>query len=107
VNDITIEYNYYINYETDLPKDGEYIVVDWDTLSIPVTVTSNIPWLYVDGSSTGTMTPGNGNVGTTSVEIQPYEENIYDTEITGYVQLEDINDKGVRTIIRWKQLPQN
>lgn len=53
------------------------------------------------------MTPGNGNIGTTSVEIQPYEENIYDTEITGYVQLEDIDDKGVTTIIRWKQLPQN
>jgi hypothetical protein len=28
VNNITIEYAYYINYETDLPKDGEYIVVD-------------------------------------------------------------------------------
>lgn len=53
------------------------------------------------------MTPDNGNVGTTEVEIQPYEENIYDTEITGYVQLEDIDDKGVTTIIRWKQLPQN
>jgi hypothetical protein len=53
------------------------------------------------------MSPGSGTSGTTSVEIQPYEENIYDTPITGYVQLEDIDDKGVTTIIRWKQLPQN
>lgn len=49
------------------------------------------------------MTPGRGYAGSTSVQIQPYEENIYNKEITGYVQLEDIYDKGVRTLIRWKQ----
>lgn len=61
----------------------------------------------MDGSSTSTMKPGRGTAGITTVEIQPYEENIYDTPITGYVQLEDTGDEGVLTIIRWRQRPQN
>lgn len=86
--------------------DG-YIEVDWNTLSIPVTINSNVDWLYADGSSTSTMTPGSGTAGTTEITIQPYEENIYDTPITGYIQLEDTGDLGVITIIRWRQRPQN
>lgn len=38
------------------------------------------------------MTPTQGLAGITEIEIQPYETNIYDSEITGYVQLEDAND---------------
>jgi hypothetical protein len=49
------------------------------------------------------MSPGSGISGTTLVEIKPYEENIYDEPITGYIQLEDTRDLGVITIIRWKQ----
>lgn len=107
IHNIEVDYEYFINWSTDLPVVDGYIEVDWDTLSIPVTINSNVDWLYADGSSTSTMSPGSGTSGTTLVEIKPYEENIYDTEITGYVQLEDIDDKGVTTIIRWKQLPQN
>ena len=51
------------------------------------------------------MSPGSGTSGTTAVTIQPYEENIYDNPITGYVQLEDTGDLGVVTIIRWRQKP--
>lgn len=53
------------------------------------------------------MTPGSGIAGTAEITIQPYEENIYDTPITGYIQLEDTGDLGVITIIRWRQRPQN
>lgn len=49
------------------------------------------------------MSPDSGTSGTTLVEIKPYEENIYDNPITGYIQLEDTRDLGVVTIIRWKQ----
>lgn len=49
------------------------------------------------------MSPGSGTSGATLVEIKPYEENIYDEPITGYIQLEDTRDLGVITIIRWKQ----
>jgi hypothetical protein len=105
VHNIDVDYEYFIDWSTDLPVVDGYIEVDWDTLSIPITITSNVDWLYVDGSSTSTMSPGRGTSGTTSVEIQPYEENIYDTPITGYVQLEDMSDLGVITIIRWRQKP--
>lgn len=107
VNDVNIDYDFYIEYETSLPVVDGYIQVDWDTLTIPITVKANTPWVYVDGSSTCTMTPGRGYYGTTSVNIEPYEENIYDKAMTGYVQLEDAYDYGVSTLIRWKQLPQN
>lgn len=46
------------------------------------------------------MSPGSGTSGTTLAEIKPYEENIYDDPITGYIQLEDTRDLGVVTIIR-------
>lgn len=107
IYDIEVEYSYRIDWSTELPIVDGYIQVDWDTMSIPITINSNVNWVYADGSSTSTMRPGSGTAGTTSIEINPYEENIYDTPITGYVQLEDTEDKGVITIIRWKQLPQN
>lgn len=77
--------------------------MDWNTLSIPVTINSNVDWIYADGSSTGTMSPGSGLSGITDIVIQPYEENIYDEPMTGYVQLQDSENKDVITIIRWKQ----
>lgn len=103
VHNIEVDYEYFIDWSTDLPIVDGYIEVDWDTLSIPVTINSNVDWLYADGSSTSTMSPGSGTSGTTLVEIKPYEENIYDDPITGYIQLEDTRDLGVITIIRWKQ----
>lgn len=66
-------------------------------------INSNVDWIYADGSSTGTMTPGSGLSGITEIQIKPYEENIYNSEITGYVQLQDSENKDVVTIIRWKQ----
>ena len=107
IHNIDVDYEYFINWSTNLPVVDGYIEVDWDTMSIPVTITSNVDWLYADGSSTSTMSPGSGTSGTTLVEIKPYEENVYDTPITGYVKLEETGDLGVITIIRWKQLPQN
>lgn len=53
------------------------------------------------------MSPTSGEAGTTSILILPEEENIYDSEMTGYVQIDDKADYGVTTLIRWKQLPQN
>lgn len=53
------------------------------------------------------MSPTRGEAGTTSIEILPEEENIYDSEMTGYVQIDGNADYGVSTIIRWKQLPQS
>lgn len=103
IHNIEVDYEYFINWSTDLPVVDGYIEVDWDTLSIPITITSNVDWLYADGSSTSTMSPGSGTAGTTAVTIQPYEENIYDDPITGHIQLEDTRDLGVVTIIRWKQ----
>lgn len=63
--------------------------------------------MYVDGSSTGTMSPRSGRSGTNEISINPYEENNNDTPVSGYVQLQDTEDKDVVTIIRWRQLPQN
>lgn len=102
-HNIDVNYTHYINWSTDLPIVDGYIEVDWNTLSIPITITSNVDWLYVDGSSTCTMSPGSGTSGTTQVTIEPYEENIYNKPMTGYVQLEDTGDLGVVTLIRWRQ----
>lgn len=105
VHNIEVDYEYFINWSTSLPIVDGYIEVDWNTMSIPVTINSNVSWIYADGSSTCTMSPGSGLNGITDIVIQPYEENIYDKPMTGYVQLEDSENKDVVTIIRWKQLP--
>lgn len=107
VHNIDVNYHYYINWSTSLPIVDDYIEVDYNVMSIPVVINSNVDWIYADGSSTGTMTPGSGLSGITDIVIQPYEENIYDEPITGYVQLQDSENKDVVTIIRWKQLPNN
>lgn len=49
------------------------------------------------------MSPTSGEAGTTNIDILPEEENIYDSEMTGYVQLDDAADYNVTKIIRWKQ----